>query len=83
MYFAVKLVSSEQKIVPLKWIQNLDMAQVWNYGLNSIKKIKFKVFVSENFSAEPNFQLNEQDQYDKKKPACYMAKIACCFGKCS
>lgn len=84
MYFAIKLVfSDEKKIVPLKWIQNLDMAQLWNYGIDNMKKNRFKVFISENTSAEPDFQFDVKNNYDKRRPACYIATIVSCFGKCS
>lgn len=83
MYFIVKLTpSAEKKIVPVKWIQNLDIVHLWNNGINSVKRNVFKVFISENISEEPDFLLAVRElPYDDTRPACYNATIVKSCGK--
>lgn len=81
MYFVVKLKESAEKIVvPLKWIQDLNMAQLWNYGITALKRKIFKVFVSQNMSEEPDFQLAVRTlPYNGNRTACYMATLIASF----
>lgn len=83
MYFVVKLKdSADKKVVPLKWIQHLNMAQLWNYGLTVLKRKIFKVFISHNMSEEPDFQLAVQTfPYNGNRTACYMATVIASFCK--
>lgn len=67
MYFLVLLKESNQKaIVPQKWILNLDIETLLNYGVKFIKKKVFKVFISIVFGAEPDFHLDVMNVLDTK-----------------
>lgn len=82
MYFVVEIQNSKEKItVPLKWIKNLDLCTIFNYGLTYKKKIIYTVFNCADQSTEPDFSLNISNQLDIRRPACYRAKILKCSGK--
>lgn len=77
MYFLVLLKETNQKaIVPQKWISNLNLDTLLNYGVRKV----FKVFISNVFGAEPDFHLDVMCILDTQRPACYNAYIVKAFG---
>lgn len=81
MYFLVSLKETGQKaIIPQKWICNLDIQTLLNYGVKFVAKKLFKVFHSNNFGDEPDFHLDVIGMLDKKRPACYQVNIIRTFG---
>lgn len=82
MYFLVSLKESVQKVVvPQKWIKNLDLESILNYGIKCVKKKMYKVYHSNNFDDEPDFHLNVSNLFNKNRPACYEALLINVFGK--
>lgn len=82
MYFIVKLKSSGQKqIIPMKWVQNLQIFRLLKYGVTYEKRHTYKIFVSNEMADEPDFALEVLAQIDKKRNACYQAHICHVFGK--
>lgn len=82
MYFLIKIQDSNEKVVvPLKWIKNLDMTTLFNYGVKYVKKKIFTVFIYADQTVEPDFSLNTFAHLKIEWPACYKAKILKCCGK--
>lgn len=85
MFFLVKLAKSGQKVVvPMKWVQNLDLAKLLNVGVTYFKKKKKNikvVYISDDIYDEPDFTLNILDSMENQKPALYKAFIVKCFRK--
>lgn len=85
MYFIVKLHTSDKEkiIVPLKWIRNLNLVCLLNYGMPIHRKKSVVVYFmnSKPFDAEPDFQVNVQQNFDYNRAACYDATIIKGFGK--
>lgn len=81
MYFLIQLKETKEKaIVPQKWILNLDLETLLNYGVKFLVKKIFKVFISNVFGAEPDFNLDVMRILDTRRPACYNAYIVKTFG---
>lgn len=81
MYFLVEIQGSREKVkVPSKWIKDLKMCAILNYGLKYQKKNIYSVFVCADQSAEPDFHLNILQKLNIDRPACYLAKILKCYG---
>lgn len=81
MYFLVEIRNSKERIkVPLKWIQNLDLSMIFNYGVRYQKNIIYTIFACADKSAEPDFRLTKLNRLDLQRPACYQAKILKCSG---
>lgn len=81
MYFLVSIKGTGQKaIVPQKWISNLDIEVLLNYGVRFVAKNKLKAFISNAFGSEPDFHLNTLNFLDLSRPACYNVYIIRSFG---
>lgn len=81
MYFLVKLKGTGQKaIIPQKWILNLDVETLLNYGVKFLARKLFKAFISNIFGDEPDFHLDMKIFLDWKRPACYQVYIIRSFG---
>lgn len=82
MFFLISLKSSGQKkIVPLKWVNNLNLADLLNYGVTAYKKKEHLVYISSDVNDEPDFTLEIFDAIENEQPALYRAFVIKCFGK--
>lgn len=83
MYYIVKLRSQQKFLIPQNWIKNLDqyLMKIYNYGITYIKRDYFKVFISNNFNDEPDFQLPVLNAKTNDRSGCYEAQILRNFGK--
>lgn len=81
MYFLVEIQGSKEKVrIPSKWIENLNLPKLFNYGVKYHRKIIYKVFVCAEKSMEPDFKLDIQTELNLQRSACYLAKIIKGFG---
>lgn len=69
------------QLIPISWVENLDVVLVMNYGLHRYKNKTFKIFYSEDVSATPDFQLGVLPQIKPKQVSCYEARLLKAFGK--
>lgn len=84
MFFVVTVKQSREKaIVPKKWIQNLNMTNLLNYGIAYLKKREYKFYFPCNtaIDEEPDFQAPILERIDVSRSACYKARILKCSGK--
>lgn len=82
MYFLVtEVVSREVKIIPSKWIKNLLVVKLLNYGITYEKNKIYTAFYSRFLSIEPDFHLNRIRRFDDTRDACYDVRLLRCFGK--
>lgn len=85
MFFLVKVVASGQKkIVPIKWVKNVDLAKLLNFGVTYYKKLKKNiklVYISHDINEEPDFTLDISASINNRQPALYKASIIHCFCK--
>lgn len=70
-----------KKLIPSKWVKNLNIAELLNYGVTYHKKKLYTVFYSPLISDEPDFTLKEKPAMDEKRGASYKAYILKAFGK--
>lgn len=81
MYFLVEIQGLQERIrIPLKWIENLKLSKLFNYGVKYHRKTIYKVFICADKSMEPDFQLDIRTELNLQRPACYLAKIIKGFG---
>lgn len=82
MFFLISLKSSGQKkIVPIKWVRNLDLPTLLNDGVITYKRKVHLVYISQDINEEPDFTLDIFDSIQNGQPALYKAFILKCFGK--
>lgn len=82
MFFVVKLKKSKNKIlIPSKWIKDLKVVELLNYGIQYQKKKVCTIFYSNNFDAEPDFKMPIIDVFDAKSSGCYEGSILKYFSK--
>lgn len=82
MFFLISLKPSGQKrIVPMKWVKDLDLPKLLNYGVITYKKKVHLVYISKDINDEPDFTLNILDSIENLQPALYKASILKCYGK--
>lgn len=83
MYFLLSLKDScIKKIVPSKWIKDLEVTKFLNYGLFYQRHKIYTTFYSKNVQEEPDFQLEVRSYFCDNKSGCYEAFIIKSFGKC-
>lgn len=78
MYFLVKIVGAKHDtklIIPIHWINNLDMCRLYNYGVN---KKSYLMFYSTN-DKEPDFSLPRSLE-KKDIDFCFIGKMKKCYG---
>lgn len=81
MFFLISLKSSGQKrIIPMKWVKDLNLPALLNNGVIVYKKKVHLVYISRDINEEPDFTLNIFDSIETG-PALYKASILKCFGK--
>lgn len=79
LFVAAIIESSKEYIVlPVKWIQSVDLFATLKDGVNSAEPIH--VFYSPDKTASPNFELPTSLQL-KEGPACYSVRIVKFFGE--
>lgn len=82
MFFLISLkVSGQKKIVPMKWVNNLNLPNLLNSGVALYKKKEHLVYISHDINDEPDFTLEIFDSIENEQPALYKAFILKCFGK--
>lgn len=82
MFFLISLKrSGQKKIVPIKWVKNVNLPNLLNYGVTFYKKKEHLVFISDNINDEPDFTLAVCDSIGNKQPALCKAFVLKCFGK--
>lgn len=82
MFMLILLKNQKVKLlVPLKWVKDLKIKELLNYGVTYQKKIKYTVFYSPTISDEPDFSLGLQPVFNKNRIGCYQATILKPFGK--
>lgn len=72
-----------KKIIPSKWVKNLKVADLLNYGVTYHKKKLYTVFYSAHISSDPDFTLDVSSAMNNTRDACYKAYILKAFGKYS
>lgn len=73
-------MSGQKTIVPMKWVKNINLPNLLNYGVTLYKKKQHLVYVSPDINDEPDFAL-EIFNFIENKPALYEAFIVKCFGE--
>lgn len=82
MFFLISLkVSGQKKIVPIKWVNNINLSDLLNYGVTFYKKKEHLVYISGNINDEPDFTLEVRDSIENHQPALCKAFVLKCFGK--
>lgn len=82
MFFLVLLKNQGTKLlVPSKWIKDLKVKELLNYGVIYQRKIEYIVFYSPIITDEPDFALNTQQVFNENRSGCYNATILKPFGK--
>lgn len=82
MFFLISLKrSGQKKIVPIKWVKNVNLPNLLNYGVTFYKKKEHLVFISDNINDEPDFTLAVCDSIGNNQPALCKAFVLKCFGK--
>lgn len=83
MYFLVALNTLDQTkiLVPLKWIKNVKLPELLNYGRKFHRKVEYLVFYSINASVEPDFELGQSFAFDETKSGCYIGNILRTFSE--
>lgn len=82
MFLLISLkVSGQKKIVPMKWVNNLNLADLLNQGVILYKKKEHLVYISCDVNDEPDFTLEIFDAIENGQPALYRAFVKKCFGK--
>lgn len=82
MFFLVLLKSGEKKIVPMKWVSNLNLPFLLNRGVTFYKKKEHLVFISSDINVEPDFTLQIFELFQNNQPALYTARVLKCSGEC-
>lgn len=82
MYFLVSLnvLSKNKVVVPLKWIKNLKLSKLLNYGTKYHRQEEYQIFFSKNTGIEPDFNLQKSFQFDESRDCCYGGRILKTFG---
>lgn len=84
MYLKVSFgfgANKELRIIPIQWVQNLNIVAFLNNGITLYKNRTFKIFFSPNVHSEPEFQQNVQESFKSDRNGCYHGKILEAFGK--
>lgn len=83
MFFIVNLKTSNKEtiIVPMKWVQGLQIVKLLNYGRPIYRKSGVLVYYSKDFDEEPNFKKIASKDFQPHEPACYHAGIVKAFRK--
>lgn len=84
MFFLVLIQGTNaKKLVPSKWIKNLETSHLLNYGMRYHKKKLYTVFYSPfiSTSIEPDFTLTPSLVFSDTKNACYKAFLLKIFSK--
>lgn len=82
MFFLILLKESAQKrIVPIKWVNNINLPTLLNYGVTFYKKKEHLVFISSDINDEPDFTLEVVHSIQNNQPALYKAFVLKCFGE--
>lgn len=72
MFVLIALESATNLIVPIKWVQKLNLAECGNGGINS--DVMVRIFYSPDKSKDANFALPIQNIFDKQADACFLAR---------
>lgn len=82
MFFLISLkVSGEKKIVPIKWVNKINLPDLLNYSVTFYRKKNHLVYISDDINDEPDFTLQIFDSIENKQPALYKAVALKCFGE--
>lgn len=83
MFFLVslKVANKTTIVVPWKWIRQVDIIKLLNYGVLYKKKTEVLVYFSKNMQEEPDFNCATLNTFDSHHTACYCASIIRGFGK--
>lgn len=80
MHASIILKESKVKLViPIKWIESLDIVQVMNIGIRHTKD--HVIFYSSNESIEADFTAQMRTVFDETAPARYIGKVLSIWGK--
>lgn len=80
MFSAVILLKTKTKlIVPKSWCENLESADVINFG--TIRDKSRKIFYSPDKKKPADFNTPVNEQFDEKSDRCYIGFIFRTFGK--
>lgn len=82
MFFLISLkTSGQKKIVPIKWVNNINLPILLNYGVTFYKKKEHLVYISNDINDEPDFTLEVLDSIENNQPALYKSFVLKCFGE--
>lgn len=76
----VNLQSANNLVVPIKWVQKLNLAECGNGGINS--DVMVTIFYSPDKSKDANFSLLIQNVFDEHADACFLARANKFYGEC-
>lgn len=80
LFAAVILKHSREKlVVPIKWVGNLDVLQIFNIGISHTKD--HLVYFSKKLSEEPDFTAEKRQYFDEDGSFCYDGKVLHIWGK--
>lgn len=68
------------RIIPSKWIKDLPMLNLLNYGIRYQKNKVRKIFYSRSLFSEPDFGLQTSNEFNPARDGCYDAHILKYFG---
>lgn len=80
MHIVVCLEDSvENVVIPVKWLQKVDLVDTANNAVNQLKSAV--VFYCNDSSRQPDFSLPIKRGFQPDEPSCYKARIVKFYGK--